>query len=125
MRQTEPVRKQDRNEIAVLERNRLLSWLYLQSWAMRGADLGVLAGVTLFFVVSAFTLTIRSAQDRGNLRSYAIRRLARVGPGYWIAGLLYTLIDGRVWRAVAATAVALAAASRPCWPTMPCAASAK
>jgi exopolysaccharide production protein ExoZ len=55
-------------------------------------------GVTLFFVVSAFTLTIRSSRDRGDLRGYALRRIARVGPGYWVAGLAYTVIAGSAAR---------------------------
>ncbi len=57
-------------------------------------------GVALFFVVSAFTLTVRASQDRVDLGSYAIRRIARVGPGYWIAGVVYTLVAGmapRLW----------------------------
>jgi hypothetical protein len=57
-------------------------------------------GVALFFVVSVFTLTVRASQDSGDLRSYAIRRIARIGPGYWMAGVVYTLIAGlapRLW----------------------------
>jgi peptidoglycan/LPS O-acetylase OafA/YrhL len=57
-------------------------------------------GVVLFFVVSAFTLTARSTYKPGDLRNYAIRRIARVGPGYWVAGVAYTLIAGlepRLW----------------------------
>lgn len=57
-------------------------------------------GVTLFFVVSAFTLMSRTAQPDDDLRGYALRRLARVGPGYWIAGLAYTLVGGLAPRAV-------------------------
>ena len=48
-------------------------------------------GVMLFFVVSAFTLTL---SNRGNLSGYALRRIARVGPAFWLAGLLYTLLAG-------------------------------
>jgi peptidoglycan/LPS O-acetylase OafA/YrhL len=51
-------------------------------------------GVALFFIVSAFTLTVRAQRDHGGLRSYALRRLARVGPGYWLAGVAYTLVFG-------------------------------
>jgi len=58
-------------------------------------------GVTLFFVVSAFTLTTRAGHDRGGFRNYALRRLARVGPGYWLAGLLYTLPIGLAPRLLA------------------------
>jgi peptidoglycan/LPS O-acetylase OafA/YrhL len=49
-------------------------------------------GVQLFFVVSAFTLTMR--WNDGDLGGYALRRLARVGPGYWLAGIAYTLVTG-------------------------------
>jgi exopolysaccharide production protein ExoZ len=68
--------------------------------ALRAIAYGTENGVMLFFVISAFTLTIRAAQDEGDLRSYALRRLARVGPGYWLAGLAYTLAGGlapRLW----------------------------
>ena len=61
-------------------------------------------GVTLFFVVSAFTLTLRCAgRERGGAGfwlDYAIRRVARVGPAYWIAGIAYALLAGftaRFW----------------------------
>jgi len=57
-------------------------------------------GVRLFFVVSAFTLTIRAHQSPGDLGGYALRRIARVGPGYWLAGIGYTLLAGlgpRLW----------------------------
>ena len=57
-------------------------------------------GVTLFFVVSAFTLTLSLSGDRGSLSAYALRRLARVGPAYWLAGIGYTLATGlapRLW----------------------------
>jgi peptidoglycan/LPS O-acetylase OafA/YrhL len=49
-------------------------------------------GVELFFVVSAFTLTVRAVQNQDRaLSAYALRRIARVGPGYWLAGILYTV----------------------------------
>jgi peptidoglycan/LPS O-acetylase OafA/YrhL len=52
-------------------------------------------GVTLFFVVSAFTLTVRFAGDHeADLRQYALRRMARIGPGYWLAGLGYAVALG-------------------------------
>ena len=50
-------------------------------------------GVMLFFVISAFTLTVRS-DARQPLAAYAIKRIARVGPGYWLAGLAYTAWAG-------------------------------
>ncbi len=69
--------------------------LALPPWlgAIAGA---AIQGVPLFFVVSAFTLTIRAGRDHGGIRGYALRRIARVGPGYWIAGLAYTLATGLV-----------------------------
>lgn len=51
-------------------------------------------GVQLFFVVSAFTLTIQAGRRHDGWAAYAMRRIARVGPGYWLAGLLYTLAVG-------------------------------
>ena len=51
-------------------------------------------GVTLFFVVSAFTLTVKADQRTDGWVAYATRRIARVGPGYWLAGLAYTLAAG-------------------------------
>lgn len=64
-------------------------------------------GVTLFFVVSAFTLTCRSARDHGDLRGYARRRIARVGPGYWLLGLVYMLFTGSVSRPTAPGGISL------------------
>ena len=79
-----------------------LSWpqtFHLPDWL--GAIAGeAVHGVTLFFVVSAFTLTVRMSSDRGGLPAYALRRVARVGPGYWLAGIAYTLLAGlapRLW----------------------------
>jgi peptidoglycan/LPS O-acetylase OafA/YrhL len=57
-------------------------------------------GVQLFFVVSAFTLWFRAPQTFDGILTYAVRRIARVGPGYWLAGLGYTLLAGaapRLW----------------------------
>lgn len=51
-------------------------------------------GVTLFFVVSAFTLTVQAGRRDDGLLPYAVRRVARVGPGYWLAGVGYTLFAG-------------------------------
>ena len=70
----------------------------LPGWLSSIAGHGV-HGVTLFFVVSAFTLTLSMARG-GDLRRYALRRMARVGPGYWLAGIGYTLAAGlapRLW----------------------------
>jgi peptidoglycan/LPS O-acetylase OafA/YrhL len=52
-------------------------------------------GVTLFFVVSAFTLTVRFAGDHeANIRHYALRRVARIGPAYWLAAICYAAALG-------------------------------
>ena len=70
----------------------------LPGWLSGIAGHGV-HGVTLFFVVSAFTLTSSMARG-GDLRRYVLRRIARVGPGYWLAGIGYTLAAGlapRLW----------------------------
>ena len=46
-------------------------------------------------MVSAFTLTLRFAwSDHFSLRSYAIRRIARIGPAFWLAALGYALLAG-------------------------------
>ncbi|RYF24005.1 MAG: acyltransferase [Oxalobacteraceae bacterium] len=63
-------------------------------------------GVTLFFVISAFTLTLSMA-NRHDLARYALRRLARVGPGYWLAGICYTLAAGLAPRLFAPNGVTL------------------
>jgi exopolysaccharide production protein ExoZ len=63
-------------------------------------------GVQLFFVISAFTLTLRVPRDLNSLAGYALRRIARVGPGYWLAGFGYTLLAGLVPRLWAPNGVA-------------------
>ena len=66
----------------------------LPTWLDKLASSAV-HGVTLFFIVSAFTLTVRFAQDQNvDLRHYALRRLARIGPAYWLAGLCYAFSVG-------------------------------
>jgi peptidoglycan/LPS O-acetylase OafA/YrhL len=65
----------------------------MPTWLLKIAHAGDL-GVVLFFVVSAFTLTVRSTQWREDLAGYALRRVTRVGPGYWLAGIGYTLFAG-------------------------------
>ncbi len=70
-----------------------MAMLALPYWLERITSSGAL-GVQLFFVISAFTLTVNASRGRGDLRSYALRRIARVGPGYWIAGLIYMLVVG-------------------------------
>jgi peptidoglycan/LPS O-acetylase OafA/YrhL len=52
-------------------------------------------GVQLFFVISAFSLTVRAVQrPDGTWGAYALRRIARVGPAFWLAGIGYTLAKG-------------------------------
>lgn len=71
-------------------------------------------GVRLFFVVSAFTLTVRAYQSPSSLGSYALRRVARVGPGYWLAGIGYTLLAGlgpRLWAPKGVSPIDLAIAA--------------
>jgi len=52
-------------------------------------------GVTLFFIVSAYTLCHshfrRQGKDPHPLRAFYVRRLARIAPMYWLAILLYAL----------------------------------
>jgi len=64
----------------------------LPQWMRAVADSGD-HGVTLFFVVSAFTLTLSFSRNT-DLAAYTIRRLARVGPAYWLAAFAYSLAYG-------------------------------
>jgi peptidoglycan/LPS O-acetylase OafA/YrhL len=77
-------------------------------------------GVTLFFVVSAFTLTTSLINRPRRLGGYALRRLARVAPGYWLAGIAYTILAGsgaRLWApdGVSTANFALAAVFASAW----------
>ena len=77
-------------------------------------------GVQLFFVVSAFTLTLRAAERNDTFLAYACRRIARVGPAYWLAGLFYLAIAGfspRLWapQGVHWSDVGIAAAFLSAW----------
>ncbi|WP_460451652.1 acyltransferase family protein [Alsobacter sp. SYSU BS001988] len=65
----------------------------LPAWLASIASTGQY-GVELFFVVSAFTLTCRMSDHPGGLGCYALRRLARIAPGYWAALLGYTALAG-------------------------------
>jgi peptidoglycan/LPS O-acetylase OafA/YrhL len=66
----------------------------LPNWVDRISGSAV-HGVTLFFVISAFTLTVRFAGNQdGDLRHYALRRVARIGPAFWLAGLCYAVGTG-------------------------------
>ena len=66
----------------------------LPYWLERVANGGI-HGVTLFFVVSAFTL-MRQFEQRGlhDLSGYTLRRIFRIGPAFWLAGLAYLAIIG-------------------------------
>ncbi|GGH25141.1 hypothetical protein GCM10007036_32060 [Alsobacter metallidurans] len=79
--------------LAIYERSGSLPMLQLPEWLSAIAENGM-HGVQLFFVVSAFTLTCRMSQNGGSLAHYALRRLARIGPGYWIALLGYGALAG-------------------------------
>ena len=52
----------------------------------------------IIFVVSAFTLTIRPIRRSNEISSYVLRRIARIGPAYWLAGLGYMLLAGYATR---------------------------
>jgi peptidoglycan/LPS O-acetylase OafA/YrhL len=56
-------------------------------------------GVQLFFVVSALTLCL-SWRSRGDgAIPFYIRRLFRIAPAFWLAGLAYLLVVDGSWRA--------------------------
>lgn len=84
----------------VLDTNGMPGTFVLSSW-LRAACGDADHGVQLFFVVSAFTLTVRAGGEGWrDLSAYAVRRIARVGPGYWLAGLGYVAFAGlapRLW----------------------------
>jgi exopolysaccharide production protein ExoZ len=91
----------------------------LPSWLEKIGNAGDL-GVQLFFVVSAFTLTVRASRSNEDLKGYALRRIFRVGPGYWLAGIAYTLLAGfapRLWApdGISPTDIAVAAAFGSAW----------
>ncbi len=67
--------------------------LSLPSWLAAIANSASM-GVELFFVISAFTLTVSLTRKPLPLGAYALRRIARVAPGYWLAGVGYTLVAG-------------------------------
>ena len=76
-------------------------------------------GVDLFFVISAFTLTA-GWKPQQTLVAYALKRVARIGPGYWLAGLAYTAGAGLGPRLLApnglsATDVGIAALFGSAW----------
>jgi peptidoglycan/LPS O-acetylase OafA/YrhL len=54
-------------------------------------------GVQLFFLVSALTLARSWEQRGGEVWPFLVRRLARVAPAFWLAMLVYLVIDGS-WR---------------------------
>lgn len=69
-------------------------WLQSITWSAQH-------GVQLFFVVSAFTLTSRMTRRASDIPAYALRRIARVGPGYWVAAFGYTMLAGMGARSMA------------------------
>lgn len=77
----------------------LLVWLHhLQAYCridlLLPGRIGGLIGVQLFFVISGY-LIMRSALGE-TLASYAIRRILRIFPCYWIVVLTVTLLSPRV-----------------------------
>ena len=77
-------------------------------------------GVQLFFVISAFLLTIQAGRRHDDWLAYTVRRIARVGPGYWLAGLAYAVPTGlapRLWApsGVMPTDLGIAAAFGSAW----------
>ena len=57
---------------------------------------GGLNGVQLFFIVSAFTLTVGASIRDRSLAAYALRRAARIAPAFWLATALYALTASQV-----------------------------
>ncbi len=76
----------------VRDSNAVASGFVLPHW-LAAVSTDAIYGVPLFFAISAFTLTLRAGADRGGLAAYALRRIARVGPGYWLAGLAWRVIE--------------------------------
>ena len=71
-------------------------------------------GVLLFFTISAFTLASRAPSTLPAAAFYAKRRLARVAPGYWLAGAAYLALAGlqpRLWAPDGVDAYAIASAA--------------
>ncbi len=91
----------------------------LPGW-LQSIAAGASHGVQLFFVVSAFTLTLSLVGTEFDPIGYARRRLARVGPGYWLSGLVYLALAGggaRLWapQGVSPADVAVAALFGSAW----------
>lgn len=63
---------------------------HLPAWLATVAS-GGFHGVALFFVLSAFLLTIQATRHTDGWLAFAVRRVARIGPAYWLAGAAYTL----------------------------------
>ena len=62
-------------------------WNYLFSYGQMGTQ--------LFFLLSAFSLSLSWSRKQGSERSfrtYFVRRIQRIAPGYWFMILLYALI---------------------------------
>ncbi len=92
---------------------------HLPGW-LQSIGVGANHGVQLFFVVSAFTLTRSLIGAEFDCIGYARRRLARVGPGYWLSGVVYLCLAGggaRLWapQGVSPADVAVAALFGSAW----------
>src|SRR5689334_3703390 len=53
-------------------------------------------GVTIFFVLSAYSLCLSLAHHRPNWTDFYIRRLFRIAPLYWLVCLVVVLL--RLWK---------------------------
>lgn len=66
------------------------------------------AGVDVIFVVSAFLLSYGLLSDTDtSLRSFAIKRLSRILPLYYVAIAFYGLLEGYSWQTILLSAVFL------------------
>jgi exopolysaccharide production protein ExoZ len=76
-------------------------------WPLRLlADQGA-RGVQLFFLVSAFTLTLSWHERRDGVGPFLVRRLFRVGPMFWLAMAFFTAMEASgppSWPSILATA---------------------
>ncbi len=83
-----------RNAVAItMDTDAILPMTGLPDW-LAAISLHGSNGVQLFFLVSAFTLTVQAGRRNDGWLAYAARRVARIGPGYWLAGIAYTLAAG-------------------------------
>lgn len=87
--------------LQVFQNTETLRSMFLEpAWVQRLTDGGA-SGVQLFFIVSAYTLTIQAVRRKNDSKiAYAARRLARIGPAFWLAATGYGIIAGfgpRTW----------------------------